>query len=263
MLAVFLQDLKLFLVLFLLSALLILADDLKLLSLPQSIVQQLTTPIQYGLYKNSVLVGRQLEFIFLVRRAAQENKALTEQLAQVISENANLRRQLSETQSFLEQQKTLDPKTFNLIPTRPVGLSRYLLIDKGSADGLKINMSVIYKDHFVGQIKEVSPKKSKVLLPSDPDFKLAVYSFNQNGRAKGILLGQFGSEMLFDKILHQEPIDKGDLVFSAGTEGETPRGLVLGRVTEVVGSDNQIFKQAKVKPMFDVSNLDILFIITN
>ncbi|MBI2595431.1 rod shape-determining protein MreC [Candidatus Daviesbacteria bacterium] len=258
-----LEDVRLFLTLILLAALLILADDRQVLDLPKSAAQKVTIPIQYGLYKNSIFLSRQVEFIFLARRAAKENKALNAQLADVLSENARLRKELAEAQSFLAQEKALSSKTFNLIPVRPIGLSRYLLIDKGSDDGLKVNMSVIYKDNFMGQIKEVSPQKSTVLLSSDPDSKVAAFSANQNGRTKGILVGQFGSQSQLDKILHQEPIAENDLIYSEGTEGEIPRGLVLGRVVEVINQDNQIFKQAKVKPIYDITNLDILFVITN
>lgn len=238
-------------------------DGLGALNFFKAGLQYVTVPIQYGLYKTSLGVGKQFEFIVLARRASQENKALQEQLAQVLSENANLRRKLSETEGFLKQQSTLGMQTFNLVAARPVGVSRYLLIDKGSSDGLKINQAVIYKDNYIGEVKEVSPKKSQVILATDPDSKLSAFAANANGKARGVLNGEFGSEMLLDKILHQEPIETNDLVYSEGTEVEIPRGLILGQVSEVLSRDNQIFKQAKVKPVFDIANLDVVFVVTN
>ena len=261
MLKFFLLDVKTFLILLLISAVLVLTDFMKLLSLPKGILQQVTIPIQYGLYRSSVNVSRQFEFVLQARQAAQENKAKSEQLAQVLSENANLRKKLAEAQSFLDQDKTLSDRTFNLTPARPIGFARFLLIDKGSDHGIKPNQAVVFKDNFIGRVKEIDPKKSRVILGSDPDSRISAFSQSDSGRAKGILIGEFGSEMVLDKILHEEPIKIGDLVYSEGQEMEIPRGLILGQVSEVIEKDNEIFKQAKVKPVYDTADLEVVFVI--
>ncbi|MBI2593039.1 rod shape-determining protein MreC [Candidatus Daviesbacteria bacterium] len=261
MLKLLLSDLKLFSILIIASAALFFLDSFKFLNAPKSLFQTVTVPIQYGLYKSSLNLTGQFEFILNARKASQESKALGEQLALVLSENSNLRKKLSESQAFLSQEKALSEEVFNLTPARPIGFSRQLLIDKGSDDGVKLNQSVVFKDNFIGLIKEVDPKRSKVILASDPDSRISAFSQSDAGRAKGILSGQFGSEMLLDKILHEEPIKIGDLVYSAGQELEIPRGLILGQVTEVIEKDNAVFKQAKVKSVFDVRDLDLVFIV--
>lgn len=256
-------DAKLFFSLLLLAILILILDNLGYLNPPKALVQTITIPIQYGLYKSSKVVTKQLEFAILARRASQENKALTEQLALVISENANLRRKLAETEGFLEQKKTLDPLEFNLVGARPIGKNRFLIIDKGVEDNIKKGQAVVYKDNYLGQIQEVSSKKSLVLLSSDPESKVSAFVNNKAGKGKGVLIGEYGSEMLLDKVLHNEPVEKDDLIYTEGTEDQIPRGLVLGRVAEVLERDNQVFKQAKIKPVFDIDNLDILFVVTN
>lgn len=254
---------KTFFILIIISLLIFATDSYNFLNLPKSLIQQVTAPIQYGLYKSASSVTRQLQFVVLARRAAQENKALEEQLAQVLSENARLRKELSETQGFLEQQKSLDPQTFSLVAVRPLGVNRYLIIDKGLDDGLKVGQAVIYKENYIGSIKEVSPKRSQVLLVTDPDSHIGAFSSNPQGKAKGVLDGEFGSEMVMNKILHEELIEVGDLVYSEGTEVRIPRGLILGQVSEISSKDNEIFKSAKVKPVFDLSSLDVVFVVTN
>lgn len=254
-------DLKIVLILVLISVLLAALDSFKILNAPKGLLQVVTVPIQYGLYKSSNGVSRQFMFVLQARQAAQENKALGEQMAQILSENANLRQKLAEAQSFLDQEKTLSDETFNLTPARPIGFSRFLNIDRGSDDGLKSNQAVIFKDNFIGRVKEVDPKKARVLMASDPDSKISAFSQSDSGKAKGVLVGQFGSEMLLDKILHEEPIKVGDLVYSEGAEVEIPRGLILGQVSEVIQKDNEIFKQAKVKPVFDIGELELVFVV--
>lgn len=263
MLSGLLADAKIFLTLTIFSIILIFLDNSGFLNFPKSVLQQITIPIQFGLYKTSLKIGHQFEFIILARHTSQEYKAQSEQLANALSDNANLRKKLAEAQSFIDQSKALNDQTFTMVAARPLGISRYLLIDRGSDDGLKLNQAVVYKDNFIGLIKEISPKKSKVILSSDPDSHISAFVDSGDGKAKGVLKGQFGSDMLMEKILHQEPIKEEDLVYSEGTEVEIPRGLVLGQVSEVFGADNEVFKQAKVKQIFDPSNLEVIFVITN
>lgn len=258
-----LDDVKLLFFLVIFSLVLGLLDSVNYLSLPKTLAQSITTPIQFGLYKTGQSFFKQFEFIVLSRRAAQENKALTEQVAVILSENANLRRKLAETEGFLEQEKSLSPQTYNLTPARPIGISRFLKIDKGLNDKLKVSQPVVYKDNFLGVIKNIAGNQSEVLLTNDPDSKISAFAQNKNGKARGVLIGEFGSEMLLDKILHQESIEKGDLIYTEGIEENLPRGLVLGQVSEVLERENEVFKQAKVNSIFDISNLDIVFVITN
>lgn len=255
-------NLQLLLILLFLSALILFLDSIKLLSLPKSGLYYLTNPISFGLYSTNQNVGRQLYFIFASRQAGQQNKALQKQLGELLSENASLRTRLTETESRVLQQESLDPRTYTLLPARPIGLDRTLKIDKGTRDGLKADLPVVFKDNYIGQIISLGEKGASVRLLTDPDSKVAAFSLNKEGRAKGIILGQFGSEMLLDKILHEEQIKEGDLVYSEGTEGFLPRGLILGKVTQILERENEIFKQAKVKPLFDTRDLELVFIIT-
>lgn len=256
-----LSDFRILLTLILISFGLLLLDNFNFLSFPKSIIQTVTVPIQYGLYKFSSSVGRQASFIFEVRHISQENKALKLQISQLLSENASIRTQLSEVQGLLGQEKSLPSKTFNLTPARVIGIGRFLTIDKGANDGVKVDGVIVFKDNFVGKVKSVNPKTATLILPFDPDSKIAVFSQNSDGKAKGILIGQFGSQLLMDKILHEEPIKEGDLVYSEGSEGQLPRGLVLGKVDKVLERQNEVFKQAEVKPIFEFNDLDIVFLI--
>lgn len=256
-------DLKIFLLLIFLSLAILLLDTVNLLNLPKKWVFYITNPISFGIYNTNQRLGKQFYFIFQARFAAQENKALKEQVGQLLSENANLRKKVAETESLLSQEKHLDPSTYNLLSARPVGLSRYLKIDKGSNSGIKTGQAVVFEDNYVGKVITVSSTASSVQLLEDPDSKVAAFSQNTEGKAKGVLLGQFGTEVLLDKILHEEKISTGDLVYSEGTEGFLPRGLILGRVSKVMERENEVFKQAKVQPIFDIRDLELVFVIVD
>lgn len=244
-----------------LSLLIFALDLMNFLQVSKRFVSFASNPILYGLYDTRQRISRQFYFIFQSRFASQENKALKEQLAQLLSENTTLKKRLAEAQTQLDQFQFISPSTYNLLSARPIGLDRYLKIDKGLDSGVKINQAVVFKDNFIGKVKSAGPKFALVELLEDPDSKIAAFSQGLKGKAKGVVTGQFGTEGLMDKILHEEIIEIDDLVYSEGLEGFLPRGLILGKVTEVKQLPNQVFKQAKIKPVFDFRDLELVFVI--
>lgn len=254
-------NLRIFLILTFLSIAILISDIFHLLNFTKKFASFFTNPISFGLYDTSQKLGKQFYFVFRSRFAAQENKALKEQIDKLLSENAALRKNLAETESLLSQEKNLDPDTYNLLPARPIGMGRYLRIDKGLSDGIILGQAVVSNVNLIGKIVQVSEKSANIQLTSDPDSKVAAFSQGLEGKAKGVLIGQFGNEILFDKILHEEKTGIGDIVYSEGTEGFLPRGLILGRVTQVLRRENEIFQQAKVSPNFDIRDLELVFVI--
>ena len=256
-----LPHLQTFLILILTSLVIFGLDSIHWLAFPKIGLSYITNPISHGLYKTKQNIADQLFFLVAARTAAKENKALKEQLGVLLSENANLRTKLAEAETLASQSEALNPATYNLITARPIGLDRYLLIDKGTRDGVKQNQAVVFQDSFVGQIIRVKEGSAAIKLATDPDSKLSAFSSGKSGKAKGILIGEFGSEMKLDKILHSESIEENNLVYSEGLETFLPRGLILGKVTEVEEQNERNFKIAKVIPVFDVGDLELVFVI--
>lgn len=254
-------NLQTFLLLLFASLIIVIMDTMNILKLPKQTAFYVTNPISFGLYKSYNNIQRQFDFIFKARFSSQENLALKEQLRELLSENATLRKRLAEVEAVISQEDYIDARTYNLVAARPIGLGRYLKIDHGSTSKIAQNQAVLVNDNYVGKIIQVSEKASLIQLLTDPDSKVSAFSIGKEGRAKGVLLGQFGTDLLMDKILHQETILVGDLVYSEGTEGFLPRGLILGRVKEILSKENEVFKQAKVDQIFDIRDLELVFVI--
>lgn len=254
-------NLQLFLLLLFISFIILLLDQFHLLDFAKRISFYITNPFSFGIYKTYQDISRQFYFIYAARLSSQQNLALKEQIGQLLSENAKLRQHLAELEALLSQNEFLGPKTYNLVAARPVGLSRYLKIDKGEDSGIKVGQAVVFKDNFVGRIIATSPKSANIQILQDPDSKVAAFSQGIEGRAKGVLIGQFGTDLILDKILHEEKISEGDLVYSEGTEGFLPRGLILGKVVQIRQLADEVFKQAKVEPIFDIRDLELVFVI--
>lgn len=242
---------------------LFLLDNLALLNIPKTVLSDVFTPIQYGMYQMGLKVYDQFEILARFKTASQENKALHIQLSNLLVENSTLRKELSQAKAQLIQEQTLSPTTYNMVLSSPIGLSRYLILNKGTNDSIAPGEPVVYKDSLIGIVKDSTSNRSKVILTSDPDSKISAFASNSQGKTKGLLLGQYGQEMLLDKILHNEQIELGALVYTDGLEEHLPKGLVLGQVTEIISSDNQVFKQAKVRPLSRAEDLDVVFVITN
>lgn len=258
---IILLDFKIFIILTFSSVLLFALDNFGFLNFPKALLQTVTIPIQYGLYQNSINFKKQFMFFVEARKASLENNALKQQMALLLAENADLQKKLRDTEDLIDQYDKLNPETFELISARVLGIERYIILDKGLNDGVSEGQAVVYKDNYLGKTKNVTPKTSQVIMATDPESKIAVFSQGSLGRARGILSGQFGSEMLMDKILHEETVEVGDIVYSEGTEGKLPKGLVVGKVIEVMERQNEIFKQAKVEPIFKLVDLDTVFLI--
>lgn len=254
-------DFKIFLLLIFFCLAVFALDSLQFLNFPKKAAFYITNPVSFGIYNTSKKAGRQFYFIFAARFAAQENKALKEQVGKMMVENAALRKQLAETQALVSQKQHLDPDTYKLITARPIGLGRYLKIDKGTDSGVKMGQAVVFEDNLIGKVVLTSVSSAQVQLLTDPDSKVSAFSQNKEGKAKGVLLGQFATELLMDKILHEEQITAGDLVYTEGIEGFLPRGLILGQVNRIIEQKNQVFKQAKIQPVFNIRDLELVFVM--
>jgi len=130
------------------------------------------------------------------------------------------------------------------------------VIDKGEEEGVAQGDLVIVKNIFIGKIAKGSPKKSLVVLPLDPDSKIPA----KTNRAKGILTGEFQAQLLLKEVLHEETLQEGDLVLTTG-EGDLEANLVLGEVEDVFKNEKELFQEAKVKPLLDLSKLETVFIL--
>lgn len=250
-------EVRTFLALFLLTLLIYLFDGQGLLNLPKSALQFITNPIQYSLY--STKKGAEETFSFLtfwksgesrIKNLEQRNlelASLEPQVAILKNENADLRAQLGV--------KMLADK--QLLPATVLGLGRYLEISVGSNDGVREGQSVVYIDNLVGQVVRVTPKASFVQLPIDPQAKIPV----KVNKASGLILGQFNSSMILDRIAQTDNISEKDLVVTSGEGGNFSPNLVVGTISNITSVETDIFKKATVIPLVNYSELTTVFVI--
>jgi rod shape-determining protein MreC len=137
----------------------------------------------------------------------------------------------------------------------------YVIIDRGSDDGLRKGMPVITQQGLVGSIAAVTAGAARVQLINDPGSSINVI-LQQSGE-EAVLNGQITGEIQLDMIRQNASIQPGDLVITSGLGGNYPANIVVGQVITVRNEASSLFQTASVQPAVDFSQLEIVLIITN
>src|SRR5438093_6687207 len=158
---------------------------------------------------------------------------LLKQLDQLRRENEELRQQLMQTQDAWRENAQLRQAIgwqrrvpWALKPARVVGQDpanwwRALLIDVGSRDGIRPNMSVLTAEGLVGRIDKVGPDRSSVVLVGDPNCRFSAQVQDARDKsvvAKGIISP---SDSTLDRSLVDLKFVPGASVLKPGQTGVT------------------------------------------
>jgi rod shape-determining protein MreC len=139
---------------------------------------------------------------------------------------------------------------------------RSIIVDKGSADGVRVGMPVESSRGLVGQVFRTTPNSSQAVIISDSSS--AVPARLGNSRATGILrAGGVGGSLTIDWIDLKHQLQVGEVVLTSGLGGRFPQDLVIGRVIEVDRREAELFQRAIVQPAVDFDSLEVLFVVTD
>ncbi|HSB65685.1 MAG TPA: rod shape-determining protein MreC [Anaerolineales bacterium] len=137
----------------------------------------------------------------------------------------------------------------------------YVVIDRGSDDGLRKGMPVITQQGLVGNIAAVTAGAARVELINDPGSSINVLL--QQSDIEAVLNGQITGELQLNMISQNAVVQPGDLVMTSGLGGNYPANLVIGQVVTIRGEPSTLFQTASVQPAVDFSQLEIVLVITN
>lgn len=247
--------LPVFLFFVLLALLLLLVENFGLTKEMRSKAEGLMTPFKSAVYQKFLAVkktwgafrGKTAE-IEKLKKQEQELAALTVSLKVLTEENQALRHQL---------EAPLPPST-KFLPAKTIGLSRYLMIDKGEEDGVSVGMTVVVGNRLVGRIISISQKTAQIVLPRDPDAKIPARTLKTG--ANGLVVGEFNTKVILDKVLQAESLEVGDLVVTIGDDNYG-RDLLIGKIEKVEKREVQPFQRAEVRPLLDYQKLADVFVI--
>jgi rod shape-determining protein MreC len=202
-------------------------------------------------------------YFFLVS-VVHENETLKKSLNQFV-EKKNEWREIglanTRLRNLLNFQKapTHQVVAAEVIAKDPSGWFKTVIIDKGRSDGLQKGLPVVLPTGIAGQVIEVSGRYAKVMLIIDRNS--AVDALVQRSRARGIIKGESADQCRFEFVLRKHDVQIGDTVIASGLDGVYPKGLRIGRVSDLSQRSSDIFYEISVTPFVDYEKLEEVLVI--
>lgn len=206
--------------------------------------------------------------------APRDMALLTQRNAELESETSRLETQIIELQQQNTELQVLSalldfarahPENIYLtaavIGRDPSPFLHYVIINRGSDDGLRRGMPAVSQQGLVGRIAAVTAGASRVQLLTDPSTTINVRL--QPSGAEAILTGSITGDVLLELIPQDIEIQSGDLVLTSGLGGNYPPNILIGQVSSVRQRPFELFQSASVQSVVDYKKLEIALIITN
>jgi len=211
----------------------------------------------YSLLKSPITavgaVTRTVSDLFHFRGNAADARKLKDALASVEAQRFQTQEIALENKrllKLLDLKKSLPPAVKSAVAARVIGRSplswnRVFLIDKGSHDGVKLNMPVLSGHALAGKVVLAGPSMAEVVLLTDPNARVAVLL--QRTRQQGVLYGT-GNECRIKYLSVDVAVRRGDVVETAGFGDFFPKGLRVGIIDRIWKEPGQIYQVASVRP---------------
>jgi rod shape-determining protein MreC len=200
-----------------------------------------------------------------LRGVRARNAELERELSRMREENLQYREAIVASErferlrGFNESQNLESMVPADVIAKDLSGWFHAILIDRGASSGIRPGMPAITDSGLVGLVIGTTPNHSKLLLLTDPQSRVDV--FVQRSRARGTLQGDAQGLCQLVHVLREADVELGDLVLTSGQDGIFPKGLIVGRATEVEREPYGLFQTVKVAPAADLEGLEEVFVI--
>ncbi|MEH6823254.1 MAG: rod shape-determining protein MreC [Motiliproteus sp.] len=158
------------------------------------------------------------------------------------NENGRLR-------NLLGVSKQLDLRVLlaELIGVSADPFSHQVVINKGLHDQVYLGQPVLDEGGVMGQVVEVGPYTSRVLLLTDAQHAIPVQVSRSGFRA--LLLGRGNDqELLLNHVADTADINVGDLLLSSGLGARFPKGYPVAKVIDVIHDPGQPFAIVRCQP---------------
>lgn len=139
------------------------------------------------------------------------------------------------------------------------------IVDKGSNDGIQVNMNVISGTGLVGRITEVGTNWSRVtsIIEDNANVSGMVLHSQTNLIVSGDLELYNRGYIAFSQLIDSEGlVSVGDKVVTSYISDKYLPGILVGYISEITADTNHITKSGTLTPTVDFSNLSEVLIIT-
>ena len=198
------------------------------------------------------------------------NSTFFTDISNLKQENENLQKKNSELDQSLKEYLNLTEKygEYKTIPGYVINkdisnYSKTIVINIGSDDGVKENMTVIGDQGLVGHIVSVTKSTAKVqtIIDTASSVSCTMSTSKDSIVCKGTLNENSALKAMY--ISTEANVVQGDSIETSGLGGIYPKGIHVGTVKKISNSKNITDRYAIVETAVDFDKLDTVLVITN
>ena len=175
-----------------------------------------------------------------LRSAQDENDALKQRVQELEVELKEKEDLAAENARLTQLLELRDKSKYKVITARIIGRDPSVwfdssIIDRGSLDGVKLNMPVVTNGGLLGRVTAVGPLTSQVdLLTRDKSGVGAVVGEVSGSNALGVVVGSSKRDVLEMRyVAGSVEVQPGQSVYTTGQDGIYPAGLKVGEIVQV------------------------------
>lgn len=201
-----------------------------------------------------------------LRGAREENIQLKQEIEQLKAELNEARERAAEldllrTQMALPSRPDYTAISANVIARDADLWYRRLTIDRGTLDGVKLNMPVTTAAGIVGRIVGLGPNFAQVQVITDKH--AGVGAMLQRSRAKGEVRGmeQEGPLCELQNVPSSEKVEVGEPVVTTGLDRIYPKGLMIGTVERIESDPTAPWHRIIISPSARVDRVEHVLVL--
>ncbi|WP_303864315.1 rod shape-determining protein MreC [Alkalibaculum bacchi] len=232
---------------------------------PEGIIRNTTSPVERVLYLSSQYVKNLYDFVVDLPFLKAKNEQLEKELNEAEIKLANYDKLTQENEELLKLLDfTKENSQYQYISASVVSVDPYrgfslVVINKGSNEGVKKDMTVILSEGLVGRVKEVSNGTSKVLTIIDSTSMFNGISVKSKDYIR--ITGKDDQSMLKGYADPEAKIKKGDIIVTSGLAGVFEKNIVVGKVKEIKADAGRLEKILTIEPSIDIEKIDKVLLI--
>ncbi len=235
----------------------------------KGIVSHTVIPLQKGLNNIGLWTADKVETMQEIADVLDKNKELQSEVDRLNEEN-NLLRQDTYELDRLRELYALDQNTSTytkvgarVIAKDPGNWFASFTIDKGSKDGIEVDMNVIAGGGLVGIVTEVGDSYAQVqsIIDDNSNVSAMLIDTNSTCYVKGSLKLMDTGMLYLSNFKKDVVVRDGDKVVTSNISSKYLEGLLIGYAKDVKNDSNNLTQSGYIVPVVDFEHLQEVLVI--
>ncbi|MBR3040607.1 MAG: rod shape-determining protein MreC [Lachnospiraceae bacterium] len=235
-----------------------------------SVVGYTIVPLQKGVSSVGMFFVQRKEMLVKIADLQKENEALKQEINALNEENIQLKQEKFELVSLRELFE-LDAQysDYEKVGARVIagGTGNWFdsfVIDKGSNDGIEVDMNVLSGAGLCGRVVEVGPNWSRVLSVIDDTSNVSAMVLSTSDRliVSGDLESMKENHIRFSDLQDDDnSVSVGDKVVTSNISDKFLPGILIGYISSVESDPNNLTKSGYITPAVDFYHLNVVLVV--